>query len=79
MKVFRQILEIVYTLAVRIPHPPEFILVQVCLDSVECVCAFGRHACYDLVKRRALPRNSLFASWSRTPSVNLSRIYVLGW
>ena len=37
MKVLRQILEIVYTLAVRIPHPPEFILVQVCLDSVECV------------------------------------------
>ncbi|KAM5542248.1 hypothetical protein V8D89_004121 [Ganoderma adspersum] len=28
LKVLRQILEIVYALAVRIPHPPEFILVQ---------------------------------------------------
>ncbi|KAI0696494.1 mannosyltransferase [Cerioporus squamosus] len=28
MKVARQVLEITYTLAVRIPHPPEFILVQ---------------------------------------------------
>ncbi|RDX51446.1 beta-1,4-mannosyltransferase [Lentinus brumalis] len=28
LKVVRQVLDIVYTLAVRIPHPPEFILVQ---------------------------------------------------
>ena len=31
LKVLRQILEIVYMLAIRIPHPPEFILVQVCM------------------------------------------------
>ncbi len=30
LKVLRQIVEIVHTLAIRIPHPPEFILVQVC-------------------------------------------------
>ena len=35
LKVLRQILEIVHTLAIRIPHPPEFILVQVCMRSYD--------------------------------------------
>ena len=37
LKVLRQVAEILYTLTVRIPHPPEFILVQVRRPSESAV------------------------------------------
>ena len=38
LKVLRQVAEILYTLSVRVPHPPEFILVQVRYISYEAFC-----------------------------------------